>query len=155
MLIKNSFPQPRAGRAKPAIEKANLAEDSGKGKYVGAAVIGAGGLALGAGMIYKDEVASAFGAVKDALAPTLEVVAPIAAGVAQGAVAGMVTGGTFGGLATMDKHDSTPVFAVLGGGIGGLALGAVTGGVSAAFGGTPLLAIPAVIVGGAAFKMLA
>lgn len=147
--------RPRAGRAKPAGESTTLAENSNKGKYVGAAVIGAGGLTLGAGMLYKDEVAAAFGSVKDALAPTLEVLAPIAAGVAQGAMAGAVTGGTFGGLATMDKRDSTPVFAVLGGGIGGLALGAVTGGVSAAFGATPLLAIPAVIVGGAAFKMLA
>lgn len=130
-------------------------KDSNTGKLVGAAVIGTGGLALGAGMLFPEKVGSAVDSIKDVIGPTVEAVAPVVGGIAQGAMAGMVTGAAFGGLATMNYHDSTPAFATIGGGMGGLVVGAVAGGVSAAFGATPLVAIPAVIVAGAAFKAFA
>lgn len=129
--------------------------ESNTGKYLGAAAIAGGGVALGAGMLFPDEVSSMAGAIKDSVGPTIEAVAPIVGGVLNGAMYGGMTGAGFGMVATMKETDSTPVWAALGGGMGGLALGAVVGGVSAAFGATPMLAIPAVLIGGAAFKVMA
>lgn len=152
MQIQNS-----AARRRQAPQRSTLASDgsSNTGKYVGAGAIAAGGLALGAGMLFPDEVSNMASSIKDAVGPTIEAVAPVVAGIAEGAMYGGGTGMAFGMVATMNETDSTPLWASLGGGIGGLAVGAVVGGVSAAFGATPMLAIPAVLIGGAAFKVLA
>ena len=145
-LSHNTVYHPRVARApqQPAENHNN--------SNVGPALMAVGGLALGAGMIFQDPVNNALESFGTAIGPTLDAIVPVVAGLAAGGIAGAVTGAVIGAVATAGEHDATPVIAVIQGTFGGVALGALTGGISVALGATPLLAIPAVIIGAAAMK---
>lgn len=150
MLITNSLAS--AAYRKPASRSHDVTLSADKPKGPNKALLGVagGGVALGAGMIFKDEIMAFGGSLKDSMQPALDVATPILAGFGVGAMAGAVTGMGYGMVATMNQHDSGPLWATLGGAFGGLVVGGVVGGISAACGATPFLAIPAVIVAGAA-----
>lgn len=129
-------------------------EKSNTGKYIATGALATGGVGLGAAMLFPEKTADIFTSIGDTVAPVASVVMPVLSGLVVGGGAGMVTGGAFAMVATMGKTDSTPAYATIGGMMGGVVVGGVVGGVSAAFGATPLLAIPAVVVGGAAFMAM-
>lgn len=157
MNINTSLQTNRSG-PKPASKAASsptpVQENKDGKSLVGPALIGGGALAVGAGMLFPDTVSTAFHSVTDGFTPFLQAVAPIFDGAAMGAISGAATGAIYGRLATLNEYDAGPMFAVLGGGLGGLALGAVTGGISAACGVNPLLAVPVTVAAGAALSFM-
>ncbi len=113
--------------------------------------LGAGGLAVGAGIVYKDQIVETVSNLAESMGPALEVAGVIAGGAAVGAIVGGVTGAGLGYLKGLGGSTAMAeeFWYGLGGGMAGLAVGAVVGGVSAGFGLSPLLAAPVVAVGAA------
>lgn len=115
-------------------------------------IVGGSAAALGTGMVFHEAIGNSLSHGVDSFQSALAPAMPVLAGIGVGAFAGAITGTVYGMIATSDKHDAEPLFATIGGGIGGLVVGGVAGGIAAACGVTPLLGIPAVIIGGLIFQ---
>ncbi len=136
-------------RKKPPTPPAPSDEPSLASLYLGPALVGGGGLALGRAMFLQNQVASSIPPLAESLVPAMAIAGGAWSGAGWGAATGLFSGVAFGVV-----NQST---AELTGGMGmvaGAALGAVTGAVSTALGATPLLAIPAVILATACTQAL-
>lgn len=145
----------RSGGNTPVESSTLSSEESKGGGAVKAGVLIGGSGLVAAAMLNPDKVSTVVDTVGSAIGPTIEAVKPFFQGMGVGGMTGMVTGTGYAMLATMHHNDSTPAFASLGGLLGGAVLGGVTGGIAGAAGVNPLIAIPVVVAGCAAFQYMA
>lgn len=157
MNIRTSLqPNSLVWKARPRQEAATLSaeEPTEKKRNFTPAWVAASSLAAGVAMIFKDDIGGALSGVTDSVTPAIQAFSPILGAAAIGGGAGAVTGALYGSIATSDQADAGSFLALVGGGVGGLALGTVVGGICGACGVTPLLAIPVTVAAGAACSYL-